>query len=295
MSERRKKGEEIQDPSKRSLLQWVGMGTAAVVGGVWFTKEVCCGDDSNKKKPEQSMPEDITEGNRKTTAIDINQTLDCKGLRDADVSPYGKIKYRTGGMPNKQTVIAIRMLSNSSDSGSEEGNLIKGVNKDIVGIGEELFRKGMRAFGTVGRDTQELKKGDRYPRSLYAPAKLESMFGHRLYTQGIDDVDSLKRMSGLFKQGKLEAGLKIQQERSENMVTNIVGMLKRLKLRCLTVMANSGHLEKGSVKPIEVHTYDLVELLETEGLNVVVVEPASYKKVWQELMRISQDKANSLK
>ncbi|MBU1445871.1 hypothetical protein KKD70_01250 [Patescibacteria group bacterium] len=212
------------------------------------------------------------------------QALDCKVLSDADLGVDGKIIYRTPGMPNEKTVIGIKMIHPSKtymDKKKLNQDIYK-LHDEIVNVVGELLNKGLRNLGGEGLDYGRVDSDDLIGKGLgksyYAFIKAEMKHGNNVDSFWIDDTNIRKKMLDMSHNGNPVEALKLNSKREGAMSNNLVKMLDYTKANCIAVIAGAEHFENNRDPLLKdmIGDENLVNKIEKSGINVILIEPASY-------------------
>lgn len=256
-----------------------------------FLKVVLVGAVASLIAPSD-MRDDGKARNKEQTGVEKPEI--CRGDIEKAIQPFGVVVCKTEGMPNKNTVVAIKMIHNSR-SFPQLRNQIEALQRDIFEMGKSLVGAGVRRIGGEGFDPGEVTKNSLiskgFKNTSYSFINLELYFDEKLESFGYDRKDILQKTYRLLREGRSVEAIKLNPERARGMVNNVARKIDQTKDSCLAIIAGGDHLEKEGEPELKefVDHVNFMQLFEEKGINVIVVEPRTYQSVSRQIQQIKQE------
>lgn len=219
----------------------------------------------------------------------------CKQSVEEIVGPHGTVVYKTEGMPHEKTVIALKMIHQSS-SFPQFRNDIDALHDELFMVGKNLVEAGLDYMGGEGFDPGEITKEQLHARGFgrtrYAFTMIENHFNKKVHSFGYDNTRLLKKVYALLKRDKALEALRLNMKRSRFMADAVRRKMNQTNQSCMSIIAGGDHLEKEGRKEIRsfVDPVNFITLFEEKDVNIIVVEPRSYRQLSTKIESLSADR-----
>jgi hypothetical protein len=237
-------------------------------------------------------PSDNAEKNRSPV---VEKKEVCEMNIESIVDPHGRVVYETEGMPHEKTVIAMKMI-HQSGSFPQFRNDIETLHDELFMVGKNLVDAGLDYLGGEGFDFEEVTKENLYERGFgrahYAFVMIENHFDEEVHSFGYDDTRLLKEVYALLNSDKALEALRLNMKRSRSMADAVVRTMNTANRSCVAIIAGGDHLEKEGEKEIQefVDPVNFIKLFEGKDVNIIVVEPRSYKNLSSKIESLSANR-----
>ncbi len=154
----------------------------------------------------------------------------------------------------------------------------------------------MEHLGGEGFDPGEVTKSQLHDRGFgqahYAFIMLENYFDEKVNSFGYDNTRLLKKIYRLLKRDKALEALRLNMKRSRYMADAVIRTMNTTGQSCLAIIAGGDHLEKEGQEEIKefVDPVNFIKLFEKKDVNIIIVEPRSYKDISSKIESLSLDR-----
>jgi hypothetical protein len=222
---------------------------------------------------------------KKDFCADTDRSAEVLKISEKMLLPYGKIVHVTPERAQVYTVIAVKMIHQSGSFPQLNREVLVQYG-NIIRIYEKLQSSGVKYFGGEGFNAGEVSYNE-IPDSTYPFIRFEKLQKNEICSFGIDDTELLAKTHELLRQNRPLDALKLNPERTRAMLSRIRSHFEKFDIRTICITVGGDHLQNSEPELTGLMGAEtLTDLLEGNGIRVVIVEPAGYKDLNNKISRL---------